>query len=328
MASNSTYTYVPQDAAPIHTNADEEHYELEPYAPQPQLHDPYAQNESFDHNALAPQYRYGGLESARDLARTPSPTPSETEALGEKKMFNWRKTFSPKRENWVRLAIIAAIMAILITVTVLQSRILKALQPAAIWAKKTPGGFMIAVAALFILSFPPLFGAGIVALLCGAIWGPAYGFAIVVAGQFTGELANYFLFKYLCRARSEKTKKSSIKYAAFGRAVEDGGLLVAIAARYSILPPHIVTAVFATCGMKLWVFVVSAIVSLPQNFVNVYIGSFAEAEAKGESTTSAKIVDYVTLGVTVIVTIVVQRYIDVQVNKAKPEIIHERQKAR
>lgn len=45
-------------------------------------------------------------------------------------------------------------------------------------------------------------------------------------------------FKYLCAARSEKLKKSSIKFAAFGSAVEHGGLMVAVAARYSILPPH------------------------------------------------------------------------------------------
>lgn len=62
--------------------------------------------------------------------------------------------------------------------------------------------------------------------------------------------------------------------------------------------------------------------------MNVYIGSFAEAEPKGESTASAKIVEYTTLAVTVIVTIGAMRYIDAQINKAKPELIHERRKAR
>lgn len=68
---------------------------------------------------------------------------------------------------------------------------------------------MIAIGILFVLSFPPvgiflsvitrlgthtttqLFGAGFVALLCGAIWGAGVGFGIVVAGQFLGELGNF-----------------------------------------------------------------------------------------------------------------------------------------
>lgn len=153
------------------------------------------------------------------------------------------------------------------------------------------------------------------------------------------------LFKYACMARSNKLKESSIKYAALGRVVEEGGLLIAVVARYSVIPGHcelslcpsyfpatnalaVITAIFATCGMKLWVFCASAIISMPQNFVNVYIGSYFEAKEEGKSTTASNVVNYLTIAVTIAVTIVAMRYIDAQINKVKPQIVHERRKRR
>ncbi|KZP17665.1 hypothetical protein FIBSPDRAFT_956937 [Athelia psychrophila] len=147
------YSYAsPQEPAPVHSNEDQEHYEpgplhnpyeedterQEPHAPQPQHYNPYGGNQgrqesSFDPNTLAPQYQYGGLESERGLARTPSPTQSETEALEEKKLFNWRKTFNLKRENWPRLAIITVILVLVIIFSVEEKKIIRALQPAANW---------------------------------------------------------------------------------------------------------------------------------------------------------------------------------------------------
>lgn len=50
-----------------------------------------------------------------------------------------------------------------------------------------PAGWLIPIAILFVISFPPLFGHEIVALLCGLVWGLWIGFAIVAAGTFVGE---------------------------------------------------------------------------------------------------------------------------------------------
>ena len=69
-------------------------------------------------------------------------------------------------------------------------------------------GWLIPIAILFIISFPPvrdpnhdhllcthssmqLFGHEIVAILVGVIWGLGVGFAIVAAGTFLGEIGNY-----------------------------------------------------------------------------------------------------------------------------------------
>ena len=142
--------YVPLYATPAH--ADQDHYEtsrtpsplpppstqyVPPYAtPAPPRaegapYNSYAAQEPYNPNTLAPQY--GGLEAemVRDGGRTPSPMPSEMEAMEEKMLFNWRKTFSPNRYNRPRLAIIGLAVAVYIAFTVEQDHIIKALQPAA-----------------------------------------------------------------------------------------------------------------------------------------------------------------------------------------------------
>jgi uncharacterized membrane protein YdjX (TVP38/TMEM64 family) len=42
---------------------------------------------------------------------------------------------------------------------------------------------------LIVLSFPPLFGHEIIALLCGVVYGLWIGFGVVAAGTFFGERA-------------------------------------------------------------------------------------------------------------------------------------------
>jgi uncharacterized membrane protein YdjX (TVP38/TMEM64 family) len=58
------------------------------------------------------------------------------------------------------------------------------------WSEKVrdlPAGWLIPIAILIVISFPPLFGHEIIALLCGVVYGLWIGFAVVAAGTFIGE---------------------------------------------------------------------------------------------------------------------------------------------
>lgn len=68
-------------------------------------------------------------------------------------------------------------------------QIVKWLTPAANWMKNLPAGWVIPIAVMFIISFPPLFGHEIVAILCGVVWGLWVGFGIVAAGTMLGEVS-------------------------------------------------------------------------------------------------------------------------------------------
>jgi hypothetical protein len=46
------------------------------------------------------------------------------------------------------------------------------------------------------------------------------------------------VFRYFCSARGRKVEENNIRYGTLARAVREGGLLIAIIARYSTIPGH------------------------------------------------------------------------------------------
>ncbi|KAJ7498443.1 hypothetical protein B0H11DRAFT_1714990, partial [Mycena galericulata] len=151
--------------------------------------------------------------------------------------------------------------------------------------------WLVPIAALIVMSFPPLFGQEIVAMLCGVAWGLGQGFGIVAAGTILGEICTFFFFKFRCGARGRKAEATNMRCATLARVVREGGLVIPIIMRYSAMPAHFTTAVFATCGMKacpfisflfkvadiasdqFWVFLIAAVVSLPKQIAVVYISA-------------------------------------------------------
>jgi hypothetical protein len=119
------------------------------------------------------------------------------------------------------------------------------LKPFSLKLKELPGGFLIPVAILIAISFPPLFGHELVALLCGVVWGLWIGFAIVAAGTFLGErkllnpqilscgmltitVGTWFAFKYAFRRKAVKLEKTNLNYGSLARLTRDGGFWVRI----------------------------------------------------------------------------------------------------
>lgn len=107
------------------------------------------------------------------------------------------------------------------------------------------------------------------------------------------------------------------------KVINDGGLVIAIVARYSVLPAHYTTAVFASCGMRFYTFLIAAVVSLPTQFANVYIGTTYINDSP-----TGKTVNTVVLVLTIVITIAAQQIIKRKITQAKPGAIYARRKAR
>ncbi|KAJ7501073.1 hypothetical protein B0H11DRAFT_2224910 [Mycena galericulata] len=107
------------------------------------------------------------------------------------------------------------------------------------------------------------------------------------------------------------------------RVVREGGLFIPIIVRYSALPGHFTIAVFATCGMKFWIFLVAAVVSLPKHLVMVYIGV-----ALNSNSSKSRTIPSIFLAITIIITILAMRYIRILREKAKPGVVWVRRMAR
>ncbi|EIW57506.1 uncharacterized protein TRAVEDRAFT_21099 [Trametes versicolor FP-101664 SS1] len=268
----------------------------------------------------------------RNLTRTPSPTPSEAEALspGKKKKGGFiRSLFNPEtykdRKEFIRLVITGAIIALVVLFVVYQQNIVNWMRPFADWMRRTPGGWLIPIAIMIILSFPPLFGHEIIAILCGDVWGIWIGFAIVAAGTIIGELINYFVFRYFCTARSRGWEEKKLRYGLLAEVVRQGGFVMAVVLRYSAIPGHLTTTVFATCGMSVFTFLGAAVLSLPTQLATVYLGS---AQSNGTVDSRTKTIKTVVIVVTIATTIFAMRYVRIQTEKITPEVVYRRRKAR
>ncbi|KAK0447377.1 uncharacterized protein EV420DRAFT_1568429 [Desarmillaria tabescens] len=269
-----------------------------------------------------------GNKVPRDITRTPSPTPSELQAgnFNREAMKNWR--FWIRREWLWHYVIFSIILVLSILLAVFDQQIIDWLTPFTRWLHDLKFGWLVPIAILFVISFPPLFGQEIVGILCGLVWGLGIGIGIVAAGTLLGEVANFYAFKYCCRARGEKLERTNITYACLAKVIRDGGFKIALIARLSAIPPHFTTAIFSTCGMGIIVFCLAAILTLPKSFINVYLGVILEQSATGGSNTKSKIITYVVLVVSTLITIVAMRYILLQMKEVKPKVIYARRKAR
>ncbi|KAM5544056.1 hypothetical protein V8D89_002242 [Ganoderma adspersum] len=256
----------------------------------------------------------------RELTRTPSPTPSEEYALTHKtrdcdlkRVFDFKKN---PRQIWT-VAMAVVLVVLLVLFLAFKRRIEDWLRPFADWMHDTPAGWLIPIALMFVLSFPPLFGHEIVAVLCGDVWGVWNGFGIVAAGTVLGELGGYmyaiivFLFfsssgtatvtdmhdllasaccarsafRYMCRARATKMEETKLKYALLVEVVRQGGWKIPIVMRFSAIPGH-------------------------------------------PSAKEAKIIKAVVITVTVIITHLAMIYVYKKMDGIKEEVVYKRRKAR
>ncbi|KAJ7022320.1 hypothetical protein C8F04DRAFT_1138424 [Mycena alexandri] len=244
---------------------------------------------------------------SRTLSRTPSPTPSE---------FNLLNGIKEKRtptQIIVRYAVIAVLLATTIVISIEHEKIINALAPATNWLASHKAGPFIVIALLVVLTFPPLFGGEIVATVAALAWSLPVAFCIVAAGTLLGEVAN-FLYAF------------TMSYGLLAHVVRKGGFLVVLVVRYSAIPPHFATTVFATVGISFWVFGAAAVLSLPKTFVAVYVGYAMRPE--NEHNSQSQKVERIILVIGVIITIGAVIWIRREEQQAKPAFIYARRKAR
>ncbi|KAK7028303.1 hypothetical protein R3P38DRAFT_2935277 [Favolaschia claudopus] len=260
-------------------------------------------------------------DSSFDLStRTPSPTRSE---------FNYLNDIKEKKTVGERIrfyAILAVLLTAVILFSVFHTQIINGLKPVTDWLHDHSWGPVIPILILIILSFPPLFGHELVVMLTGITWSFPEACAIVAIGTLLGEIANYFVFKYACTARVEKMEKTNIAFGMLAHLVRTKGFWLVLVIRYSAIPPHFATTVFATVGIKFGVFIAAAVLSLPKAFVPVYVGYAMKPENKDNKT--ADKVEKIVLVITIAITVASFIWINRQIAAAKEEYIHRRRKGR
>ncbi|PWN35802.1 uncharacterized protein FA14DRAFT_160803 [Meira miltonrushii] len=229
---------------------------------------------------------------------------------------DWRSFMKWKFVPYYVLIVVICVLVALMTIY--HKQIVDWLTPISRKVREVSWGWIIPVAILFVISFPPLFGHEVVGVLCGIVYGLWIGFGVLSLGTLLGELGNFYAFKYLLKKHGEKFERRSIDYACMAHIVREGGFMVILMARLSAIPGHFTTAVFATVGMNIFVFTIAAILSLPKQLVVVYLGVAIEQAGGGDESTRSKVIKYVVLIVSFGVTIGVAIWLYGKMHKARP----------
>ncbi|KAF2849461.1 hypothetical protein T440DRAFT_533528 [Plenodomus tracheiphilus IPT5] len=193
------------------------------------------------------------------------------------------------------------------------------LRPFSEKVRDLPAGWLIPIAILIIISFPPLFGHEVIALLCGVVYGLWIGFAIVAAGTFIGEIGTWFAFKHLFRRKAHKMERTNLNYGAMARLTRDGGFLIVLIIRLSAIPAHFSTAVFSTCDVKFWHFVVATFASLPKQIFLVYLGVLLVKESDDS------VIKTVMFGLVFVITVAMGVWIYMKMRNIKKILIEEQE---
>jgi uncharacterized membrane protein YdjX (TVP38/TMEM64 family) len=69
-----------------------------------------------------------------------------------------------------------------------------------------------------------------------------------------------------------KLERTNLNYGALARLTRDGGFWIVLIIRLSAIPAHFSTAVFSTCDVNFFYFVIATLLSLPKQIFLVYLG--------------------------------------------------------
>ncbi|KAJ9165283.1 Golgi apparatus membrane protein TVP38-like protein 2 [Coniochaeta hoffmannii] len=218
-----------------------------------------------------PEPKNSSNRRQKEAVLLPSSSSSSPPEETDYRPINWRRLFL--RPKYIPLHLLAALILVAtVLITVRHDDVVTALRPFSEEVRDLPAGWLIPIAVLILISFPPLFGHEVVAVLCGIVYGLWPGFGVVAAGTFFGEVGTWFAFKHALRRRAVRLERTNLNYGALARMTRDGGFWIVLVIRFSVIPSHFSTAVFSTCDVNFWYFCVATFLTLPKQIILVYLG--------------------------------------------------------
>lgn len=112
-------------------------------------------------------------------------------------------------------------------------------------------------------------------------------------------------------------ERTNLNYGAMARLTRDGGFVIVLIIRLSAIPAHFSTAVFSTCDVKFWHFVVATFASLPKQIFLVYLGVLLVKE------NNDSVIKTVMFGLVFVITIAMGAWIYMKMRTIKKTLIDE-----
>jgi len=134
------------------------------------------------------------------------------------------------------------------------------------------GGVVIVVLCVFLTSFPPIPGYGILTGLSGVIYG-WIGFFPVYIGAALGAFTCFGLFRRFSFNYAQRLVDANPKASAAVRAMEAQGFKMLFFVRLAPYPYNLMNSLFGASRVPFWHFAVATLLTLPKILVDVLLGA-------------------------------------------------------
>ncbi|CAO3569802.1 unnamed protein product [Mortierella alpina] len=161
------------------------------------------------------------------------------------------------------------------------------LEPAVNYIRKSDAGIAILASIMFATCIFPLFGYGVVSMVCGYVYGIPKGFLPAFIGDVLGASAGFWLYRLALHGYIRRKFKDNLEYQEMSNAVSKNGLFILFLIRLSSFPFAVLNAYFgAMTQLPYWKFILATTLSTPRLFLPIFIGhnisTLSDPEIKGK----------------------------------------------
>ncbi|KAF9565979.1 Tlg2-vesicle protein [Mortierella alpina] len=164
---------------------------------------------------------------------------------------------------------------------------LQLLEPAVNYIRKSNAGIAILASIMFATCIFPLFGYGVVSMICGYVYGIPKGFIPAFVGDILGASAGFWLYRLALHEYIRRKFKDNLEFQEMSNAVSKNGLFILLLIRLSSFPFAVLNAYFgAMTQLPYWKFILATTLSTPRLFLPIFIGhnisTLSNPEIKGK----------------------------------------------
>ncbi|KAI7828095.1 snare associated Golgi protein-domain-containing protein [Gamsiella multidivaricata] len=164
-------------------------------------------------------------------------------------------------------------VAFVITFFLLEKQIFQLLEPAVNYIRNSSAGIPVLAAIMFATCIFPLFGYGVVSMICGYVYGVPKGFLPAFIGDVLGASAGFWLYRLAFNKYFARKFGDNLEFREISKAVSKDGLFILFLIRLSSFPFAVLNAYFgALTQLPYWRFILATTLSTPRLFLPIFIG--------------------------------------------------------
>lgn len=213
----------------------------------------------------------------------------------------WLKQ-QPKWKQWLIVGgLVVLNTAIIIMVIFHHYFIGKLVEVSEDWKKFTYGK-LILFTLVFFVGFPPLIGYSMLSMLGGMVYGCPGGWPLVASGTVAGSFASFLVFRYVLHDRAVGLINSNEKFRAFSEILDEkNALVLLILIRLCPLPYSLSNGALAAIPtLSPMTYLLASAITSPKVLIHLFVGYKLKSLGDDTKPTSSKIVDIVSIVVTLV----------------------------